>query len=577
MNNQLPQNPNPLPTPTLPTGSTNPTTATPPTSSPTATTTGGGLNYSPPAESGGGTHYGDTGGFIPPGYQPPGTGGGGNAGNPNANFGQPIYPWLMPYGGQFTAPMSPYEQNALNSFQDFVNGGMGMNSSRDYLGNVLSGQYVDLNRNPFLQQIQQAMQGMKDYNDQQAIARLQSNAAAGGSALSGALIGGESDYMRNSNNTFQQLMGNLMNENYARERGFQTMVPGQMGSIASLMQGGLGNLMSMGAIPRQLQQNDFNSQYQDWLRQVGGMRDMFQYPDTLTQQLLYGGGFRGQTPNQYGNSTADMLAGLLGNSGIDWQSAGSGILDWLGGLFGGGGTQADTGGNTAQTYDGTPLGYDGPMGYGDANYYNNALTQAQNAFATQQANAAKGPNTTLPAILGLLMQLFGRKQQQQKNTSGFKPGLGGGGGNAPPPKAQGPGGPGYGGASMDSHDIPGPAMGGGNTYDLGNMTATSPYGYSFPIGPGTDFTENTSFYQTDPSLPNIPFSNLGPEGPSNPWDIFPDQGMNGNGNDPFSGEALGPAPDPYAVGNDYGSDFGGNVDYGNFGSSDFGGGGDEFF
>src|SRR5262249_19689388 len=154
-----------------------------------------------------------------------------------------------------------------------------------------------------------------------------------------------------------------------------------------------------------------------YLRQVGGMQGMFQYPDTLTNQLLYGGGFRGQTPNQYGNSQAELLMGLLGQlggtGGIDW----SGIASGIGGLFGGGtGTSEATVNPDTGTVnrDGQRMGYDatstgGPGGYWDTSWYNNALTNAQNAATQQALSNAKGPNTTLPMILGLLMQLLPKK------------------------------------------------------------------------------------------------------------------------------------------------------------------------
>lgn len=571
MNNQTQQKP--PTTPTLPTGQpTQNIGVTPPST--------GGSQYIPPAEGGPITDL-NWGG---PSVSPPSPGGQGAGNNNAANFGQPLYPWLMPYGGQFTAPMSPTEQNALNQYSGFVEGGQGLDPAYGYLGNVLNNQYLDLNRNPFLQQIQTAMQGMKDYNDQQAISRLQSNAAAGGSALSGALLGGESDYMRNSNNTFQTLMGNLMNENYARERGLQSMAPGQLQGLAGQVGQGYGQMFGMGALPRNLQQNDFNAQYQDWLRQTGGMRDMFQYPDTLTQQLLYGGGFRGQTPNQYGNSTMDMLAGLLGNSGIDWQGAGSGILNWLGGLFGGG----DTGGNTAEVqpqadgvrYDGAPLGYDatstGPMGYGDANYYNNALTQAQNAFATQQANAAKGPNNTVPAILALLLQLLGGGKKKQSSNAA-KPGGGAQPGAAPKPGT----GPGTG--SQPSR--------GSDQYGLDPYTGLPP-GASFNEGTGTGNIDWANYGYRDPytgqiadmSNPNQDLSEFlsqtppnwtSPDAMTSPYDIFPDQGNNppGGSPDPFSGgndfSNIGSNPGDFGGIDTGGFDpgFGGNMDFGDFGAA----------
>jgi hypothetical protein len=588
----------PMPSnPTLPTGQTNPTTATPPPASPNttpqaplpteggqATPTGGGnlgndVIFGSPWDQVG--NSGGFGGGAQPGAQPGG-------GNP-ANFGQPLYPWLMPYGGQFTAPMSPFETAALGGLSDFVLGGQGLGPASNYLNQVLGGQYVDLNRNPYIGQIRDAMTGMKDYQDQQALARLRSSSAAGGSAMSGAELGAESDYLRNSNNSFNQILGQLMNENYGRERGFQTMVPGQLGSIAQQIGSGYGQMFGEGGLPRTLQQNDLAAQYQDYLRQVGGMQGMFQYPDTLTQQLLYGGGFRGQqTPNQYGNSTAEMLAGLLGNSDIDWSGLLSGAGNLLGGLFGGG-TQADNTAPTSAAYsgfdqypatDGVRMGYDGPAGpsgYGDAGWYNSALTAAQNAATQRAINQAKGPGMA-PGIIALLLQLLGGNKKKSTSNA-FKPGAGAqpgqqksptGGSNAPS---------GRGGRGTDQYGLdPYTGLPPGASFDestgLGHIDWSN-YGYRDPYtgqiadmsGPGN--TELSDF------LSQTPANWTSPDAYTSPYDIFPDQGQN---------PPAGP-PDNYDFGSG-GFDNMGGGDVGDFGGLDLGGfdpggggavGGDEDF
>jgi hypothetical protein len=540
--------------PTLPTGQTNPTTATPPPASPNT----GQVAVSPPAE-GPQTNTNPTPGTqVDVGGGPP-PGGGGGGPNPG-NFGQPLYPWLMPYGGQFTAPMSPFEQNAMGGYFDFLNGGMGLNSSRDYLNNVLSGQYVDLNRNPYIGQISDAMRGLKDYEDTQGLARLRSSSAAGGSAMGGAELGAESDFLRNSGNQFNALMGQLMNENYARERGFQTQAPGQEAGLSSLLSQGYGQGFNMGGLPRQLQQNDLNAQYQDYLRQVNGMQQMFQYPDTLTNQLLYGGGFRGQTPNQYGNSFGEMLTGLLGQGGgnIDW----SGILNGIGGLFGGGGS--GTSDPMVQSYDGTPMGYDatptfGPRGYGDAGWYNQQLTNQQNQMAAQQAKNQNGPNSTALGILALLMQLLPKKKSGSSNA--FKPGVGGGGGGNQNQQKQNFLNPGA-GTNWSQSPI--------NDYSYGtgsNINPNDPFLGGTPQypgeSPGSDNPANP--FSDDPR-----FDNLYNTGGGSPYDIFPGGGSDlGNPSDPFGGGGGFDNPADLSGPTDFGG-----LDLGGFdpGSSDFGGG-----
>jgi hypothetical protein len=339
------------------------------------------------------------------------------AANPGT-FGQSMYPWLMPWGGNYTAPMSGYEQGALGGYNNFVQGGMGLNPAGGYLNNVLSGQYLNMNTNPYLQQIQQGEQGMKNYNDQQALNKIGNSMALGGNAMSGARLGATSDYMRNSNNAFESMMGQLMNQNYQGERGLMSQAPGQLANLANTAGSGYAQLFGMGALPRQLQQNDLTSQYQDFLRQGQGMQSAYQTPDQQIMSMLYGGGYKGQYQPIYGSSTLDQIAGNLGSSGIDYASLFNSLL----------------GSNTGA--DGQVIGYDsaapvgGPSNYYDKNWYLNALTNAEAQQQQSIANAQKGPNTTIPAILTLLTSLLGGKKSGGVGgrTGGINGGSGSGGG-----------------------------------------------------------------------------------------------------------------------------------------------------
>jgi hypothetical protein len=283
------------------------------------------------------------------------------------------------------------------------------------------------------------------------------------------------------------------------------------------------------------------------------MREDFRYPDTLSQQLLYGGGFRGQTPNQYGTSPGDILAGGLGS--IDWGS----LFNNVGNIFGGGGNT----GTYQGTWDGIPLGYDaappaGPKGYWDSAYYNSALNEANKAFAAKAAAAAAGKNTMAPALIAALMQLLGGGKKGSPLSFGGGGGPGGGNqqGKAgkPAPLQKSP-------FFSQEHNVTesdfAKAM--GLTYDPQTDTFTSPYGQQFSAG---DVLDNPEFYQTNPNLPNIPFAG---GSPSNPWDIFPDRGSNPPGSD-TGGGGGGMPPSWY---ND-------NLDVNqvptDFGSTDFSGG-----
>ncbi len=527
------------------------------------------------------------GGGTVPGGRPPSDTGAYGAGNNNpppgggsnpwaSNFGQAMNPWNMPYQGQFTAPMSPWESNAMTGYGNFVQGGQGLGGASNYINDVLGGKYLNLNSNPWLQQIQTGMQGTKDYQDAQNLRRIQSAMAAGGNALSGANAGAQSDYLGQSDSAFQTLMGNLMNQNYGMERGFMNQAPGQLGQIAGQTGAGYGQMFNMGGVPRNIQQQDLNRQYEDFLRQTGNMREDYRYPDTLTSQLLYGGGYRNQTPNQYGNSIMDMILGQLGRSGgeggIDWASMiqSLGDVDW-GSIFGGGG-----GGESAA--DGVRLGYDagtvrGPVGYGDTDWYSKALTAAQAQNATQRNAAAHPPTNTTAGIVMLLLQALRAYSGSKKKKAGTKVGAGAGGGKGQDSKP-GEKKPGQTGPTANPSMYPQPI--GPNPYDPSSFM--SGYGSESPY---RTFDENAwndligeyfggSGY--DPSFGGYNPENFAPEGGFDPnaW------GGGGNEFEGFNPENFGPGAGGLG---DFGGDGGGGggeFDFGGFNPENFGGGfGDE--
>ena len=136
----------------------------------------------------------------------------------------------------------------------------------------------------------------------------------------------------------------------------------------------------MGALPRQLQQNDYNAQYQEFLRQTGQYKDQFRYPDQLALEQLHAG-YPGSSNPNYGNSTADqllpILAMLLGGGGGSGGSGGtSGLLAALNRLLSGGsgspgqnatGDQAPGGPNGGA---GNPNQYPQPIGPNYPSDYN---------------------------------------------------------------------------------------------------------------------------------------------------------------------------------------------------------------
>jgi hypothetical protein len=443
-----------------------------------------------------------------------------NLGAPNVTPGTPtndnsassLFPWEQRWTGGFQAPLSPYEQQGLTGLSNFASNGFGtqgaqnftnslmgqngpLSGAQGYLSNVLQGNYLSPN-NPYFDQIQQSGQTLLNQQQDRTLRELQSRAAAGGNGLSGALMQQESDYLQGSNAAFDQTMAQLRANQYAAERGYQQGAAGLQdqlvgtqlsgaglqNQLANTQLGGYGSLMTYGAVPRNLQSNEMQSQYMDWLRSINSMQQAYQYPDQQLMALLTGGGYHGLSQPAYGESPASQLSqylGLLGNggNGIDW----SGIVNGIGGLFGGDNTTAST--------DGHPVSYDGgPSSYQDQSWYNNALTAAQAKKNQMQNPTNTGMNAGL-GTAGLFLQalnmLFGHGNSGNKGGVQFGGGQGGNGGKS----------------GLNLIDALKNALGGGKQDPfINNATGTPNYGlYQDPIGPGLSDGGNASYWSPTPS------------------------------------------------------------------------------
>ena len=303
--------------------------------------------------------------------------------------GAPMYPWYMPYGGQFTAPMSGAQNQGLAGAQRFA-GSNPYGAAQSYNNTLLSGGFMG-SADPYLQQIRQGMQGTKNQQDADAQQQIASAMAAGGNALSGARLAANARYMDQSNNNFNTTMGNLDYGNLAREEALRNQGVQQAMGLNSGEMGMYGNLMGMGAVPQQLEQHELNSQYGDWVRQIQAMQQGDQQ-NTNNALALLRTNPGGHQP-QYGTSQAAGWAGLLsglfggGNGGGLFgggQNGQGGLGGLLSQLFGGGGSQQygdpsaapgqngypETGGGSywANGFDPSMLGGNGD--FGDQNMQN---------------------------------------------------------------------------------------------------------------------------------------------------------------------------------------------------------------
>lgn len=340
-----------------------------------------------------------------PGFAPPS---GFGSGSPNTNN----MPWLQAWNGPFAAPLSPWESKGIKGISDFADQGFGLDKAQNYLNDVFGGKYLNGN-DPNFAAIESSGETLKQMEDDRALRELQSRAAAGGNAISGALMGQEGDYLRGSNAAFQNMMAQLRAANYGRERGFQQEAVNGARGISGDILSGYGALTAAGGIPREIADREIAGQYGDFLRQGRDFRDAYQYPDQLALQTAHLG-YPGAHPNSFGESDASQLAAFLaqafGGGGI-----GGGIQDFISSLLGGG---EQAGGadvtNTVPAADGV-YAYDGPNplhtapdSYRDSAGYNAALSamQAENAASIKNAGKASGAGKAM-TILALLMQVLG--------------------------------------------------------------------------------------------------------------------------------------------------------------------------
>jgi hypothetical protein len=300
-------------------------------------------------------------------------------------LGQPMYPWLMRWNGPHAAPTTGYENQALSSMSNFAGNGFGLNGAQNYLQGVMGGQWLNPN-NQYFDQIQSSGQNLLKGQQYDALKELQSRAAAGGNALGGALMSSEGRYLNDSNNSFNNMMATLRANQYARERGYMQEAPNQLNQLSQTGMQGLGQLMNMGAVPRQIEDQEIQGQYNDWLRQINSLREQNRYPDRMAQEFLSSNRYAsGLNQPQYGNSTADQLIPLLamllgagGKDGLGAQlgTAGGNALSNL--LNGGNKNNQNTGGPDANGFYPTNTSmqdyvsgnqYDQPLGPQQPNDY----------------------------------------------------------------------------------------------------------------------------------------------------------------------------------------------------------------
>lgn len=250
------------------------------------------------------------------------------------------------YSGSFTAPLSGLENQGLNQFlPQYLNGPNvtpGMSNIQNFLQNTINGGY-DPNTSPQYA----AYRDQANYNNTQAIKNTQADLGAAGKFFSSEAATKYGDI------NAQTAMGlNTENANLANnERNRQMSAVGPASQIEQFIQNMPLNKASAalqyGALPRQIEQSDLESQYQDFLRQqkeLGGVTG-------VAQAGAGGPGLQAYYPKQT-PSLFTQLAPMLGSmatsqSGQGAMSSIGQFLGSMGGMFGGGAAAGAAGAGAA--------------------------------------------------------------------------------------------------------------------------------------------------------------------------------------------------------------------------------------
>ena len=270
--------------------------------------------------------------------QPGGSSGGSVSPFPSGaqTAGGDMYPWYQSYQGQFTAPMSNEQNQALQNQSNFA-GSNPLSTAGDYNEQLLRGDFLDSN-DPNIERIRQGMQGTKNTQDADARAQIASLMAAGGNALSGARMAADQRYQNQSDNNFNTLMGNLSYNNVGRAEALRNQGVGQAEGLTRGQSGLNESLMNMGSVPQAMQQHDLNSQYNDWTRQIQSMEhgDQQNTANDLALLRINPQGNAARYGDSGATTNAALISALLGGGGAGGQ--GGGLLNQLLGLLGGSGS-----------------------------------------------------------------------------------------------------------------------------------------------------------------------------------------------------------------------------------------------
>ncbi len=228
-----------------------------------------------------------------------------------------------PYTGQRIAGMTAQNMAGLNAIQNrSIYGSPEENAARDQFTNTLSGAYMSPDSNPYLKANVDAAMG-------QAASRVNSQ-------FSGSNYGTTANQEVLAR-TLGETAGQMYGQNYSNERDQQARMASLLPQYQGIDYNNAQQLLGVGDIYRQENQNALNQSYGDFLQQ---QQYPFQQLDVLSNSIKGATGGGGTTttsaPNPYQvNKTANAvggalaggsLAGMFGSQYAPYGAAGGGLL-----------------------------------------------------------------------------------------------------------------------------------------------------------------------------------------------------------------------------------------------------------
>lgn len=247
----------------------------------------------------------------------------------------------QPYTGARVAPMSTYQSQGLGSLQDYLsapNVSPQLNNVQDWLTKTINGSY-DPNTNP---QYQAYAAGANRTNDL-AVKNANADFGSRGNFFSTAAVNKIGDINAQTAIGLNQTSADLMNQERTRQAGAIAPATSLAQYISGIPLQKAAAGLQYGALPQQLDQQNLEDQYQDFIRQQGQVQTALGggvsntnvtqgYPLPTLQQNTGAqtGQMFGQIAGLIGNPS---VQGALGSAGSAIGGAGSSLMSMLGPLL----------------------------------------------------------------------------------------------------------------------------------------------------------------------------------------------------------------------------------------------------